>query len=94
MSNRAEPNHEQADSWGTDRLDNWIQGGWGRSGAGRWGSYDDDFEEVGLLGRERRPHGCGGDGAARRGAAARTLGRGEEREGFWRREVEAWRVDV
>ena len=27
-------------------------------------------------------------GAARRDAAARTLGRGEEGEGFWRREVE------
>lgn len=33
------------------------------------GAYDDDFEEVGLLGRERRPHGYGGGGAARRGGA-------------------------
>jgi len=43
-----------------------------------WGAYDDDFEEVGLLGRERGPHGYDNGGAARRGAAARTLGRGKE----------------
>jgi hypothetical protein len=41
-----------------------------------WGAYDDDFEEVGFLGRERGPHGYD-----RVSAAARTLGRGKEGEG-------------
>jgi hypothetical protein len=53
-----------------------------------WSAYDDDFEEVGLLGRERGPHGYDSGGAARRGAAARTLGRGKEGEGFWSRKAE------
>lgn len=74
VPNRAEPDNG-AGRFAGKRIVS-IRGRWGAERRGRWGAYDDDFEEVGLLGRERRPHGYGGGGAARRGAAARTLGRG------------------
>lgn len=76
LSNRAERGHGAADSE-AEQIDSSSQGR--REGRG---AYDDDFEEVGLLGRERGTHGCGG--AARRGEANP---RGGVRRGFWSREA-------